>query len=114
VGIKQPNLFISEETGLPIDSAVLATTYIQPQISDSDAATISTLGSATTNAITTVMASNAVLAIVLGSSMQVLWGMIDSLQLITHLPLVRLSMPGNLKMFFSLVNDVLSFKVIDF
>jgi len=54
-----------------------------------------------------------VLSLFLGVSLQILWSMIDSLQLITHLPLVRLSMPGNLKLFFSIVNASINLDFLD-
>lgn len=42
------------------------------------------------------------------------WGMINSLQLITILPLMNVDFPGNAQSMFSALNQVFSFNFIDF
>ena len=44
--------------------------------------------------------------------MQLLWGMVNTLQLILHMNMLNVLMPANVQLFFSLIIDMVNFKII--
>ncbi|CDW73828.1 UNKNOWN [Stylonychia lemnae] len=46
-------------------------------------------------------------------SIQMLWGMINSFQLITHLPLMTVNTPANVALFYNFILDVSNFQFFD-
>ena len=63
--------------------------------------------------IATLMTSNIFLSILLSSSLQLLWSFVNSLQLISYLPLLNLNIPSNLYYVLSLINGPLQFRLIN-
>ena len=53
-----------------------------------------------------------VLNVFLSASLQLLWGMINALQIICHLPLFNLYMPSSAIVFFDTVKELTEFKII--
>ena len=45
-------------------------------------------------------------------SMQLLWGMVNTLQLIIHMNMLSVLMPANVQLFFSLIVDIVNFKIV--
>ncbi len=48
----------------------------------------------------------------MSGSLAMLWGLVNTLQLITHLPLYNINMPGNAVTFFSAIIGVTNFDII--
>jgi len=55
---------------------------------------------------------NLAVNIVLASSLQFLWGMINALQIIVHIPLMSIQMPSNLLVFYQLLISVVTFDIL--
>jgi hypothetical protein len=66
-----------------------------------------------TSSIATFVASNIFLSILASSSLQLLWSFVNSLQLISYLPLLNLKIPSNLLYVVSLINGPMQFKLVD-
>jgi len=50
--------------------------------------------------------------IALSGSLQLLWGMVNTLQIIVHMPLVEVAMPQNALLLSSFLNSLASFDVL--
>lgn len=48
----------------------------------------------------------------LASSLAVLWGLLNSLQLIVHLPLFAISIPENVKRYYVVLYDLATFDIV--
>lgn len=48
----------------------------------------------------------------MAASLQMLWGMINVMQIIVHMPLLNVSFPPNALFFYSLIIDISSFNLI--
>jgi hypothetical protein len=64
------------------------------------------------SAVTVMMYGSLAVNIVMASSLQFLWGMINALQLIVNVPLFTLNMPANASYFFNLLVNIMNFNVI--
>ena len=60
----------------------------------------------------TFVFGNIVLQILMAGSLQLLWGMINALQLIVHLPLFQIAFPYNAQFFFSTLIDLTKFQIV--
>ncbi|TNV87552.1 hypothetical protein FGO68_gene2096 [Halteria grandinella] len=61
---------------------------------------------------TAFVMSNMVLNVVLASSLQYLWGMINVMQLIVHMPLMNLVFPANAVLFYNFIIDISNFDIL--
>ena len=59
-----------------------------------------------------MMGSSAIINLVLGSSLSLLWGLINSLQLVTHFPLANVPYPDNAAIYFGALLELASFDLI--
>lgn len=59
-----------------------------------------------------VIFSNFALNIVMSSSLNMLWGLINTLQLIAHMPMFAINFPANAKLLFLLINQVSTFDIL--
>mmetsp|Transcript_20625 Transcript_20625/g.19616 ORF Transcript_20625/g.19616 Transcript_20625/m.19616 type:complete len:91 (+) Transcript_20625:2363-2635(+) len=62
--------------------------------------------------MTAVTASSLVFNLVMSTSLQALWGAINALQMIVHIPLFSLHMPSNALIFFNTLISVARFDII--
>lgn len=62
--------------------------------------------------LTTGIIVNAVLGIVLGASMKRMWALINTLQILTHLPLLNFVLPTNLSICLTLVVKISSLNLV--
>jgi hypothetical protein len=66
-----------------------------------------------TQAVVTFMASNLFISFLASGSLQLLWSFVNSLQLISYMPLMNLEgMPGNVLVVLSMINGPMQFKVV--
>ena len=59
-----------------------------------------------------MMYGNLAINIVLSASLQMLWGMINVMQLIVKFPIMNITFTSNAATFYSLINDVANFDII--
>ena len=64
------------------------------------------------NSSSVVMGGSFALNIVLAGSLSLLWGLINSLQLVTHFPLTNITFPMNAKTYFSVMFEIGNFDLI--
>lgn len=57
-----------------------------------------------TNSMITFITSNLILSIITSSSLQIMWSFVNSLQLISYMPLMKIELPKNLFYVLSLIN----------
>ena len=60
----------------------------------------------------TVSVGTFVINILLSASLSLLWGMINALQIIGHLPFFNVFMPASAEMFFDIVQELMEFDII--
>lgn len=60
----------------------------------------------------TMGASNIILNLFLGTTLQYIWGMINCLQLIVNIPLMGIQMPANVVFFYSILINFVTFNII--
>jgi hypothetical protein len=68
-------------------------------------------GSAST-AMNTMMYGNMAVNIVMSASLQMLWGLINVMQLIVNMPLLNIQFPQNAVTFYTFIQSVSSFNII--
>ena len=64
------------------------------------------------NTSSAVIGSSFVLNILLVASLSLLWGLINSLQLVTHFPLINYIFPPNAKTYFGIMFEIGNFDII--
>ena len=64
------------------------------------------------SATNTLMAGNFVLNVVLSASLQQLWSMINTQQIIVLLPLFNIEMPANAQIFYGFIMELASFNIL--
>ncbi|TNV74445.1 hypothetical protein FGO68_gene13513 [Halteria grandinella] len=74
---------------------------------------IQTIAKVVSTSIISFMASNLFISIIASSSLQLLWSFVNSLQLISFLPLMNLDLPPNMYYVLSLINGPMQFKLFD-
>ena len=57
--------------------------------------------------------SNLIVNVMISGALNLLWGMINSLQIIAHFPLVNVIMPANCQLVFSFIIKIATFDVVD-
>ena len=63
-------------------------------------------------ALIAVMISNFALNIALSGSLNLLWGLLNTLQLLSHVPLLKINFPANAKTLFVMINEIASFNIL--
>jgi hypothetical protein len=62
--------------------------------------------------VSTMMYGNMAINIVMSASLQMLWGMVNVMQLIVKFPIMNITFPSNAGIFYALINDVANFDII--
>ena len=70
------------------------------------------MGDGAAMAMNAVALGNVVASAFMSVSMNLLWGMVNTLQLIIHLPLISVYFPQNCQLFFSFIVDIVNFSLI--
>ena len=60
----------------------------------------------------TAILSNFIINILLSGSLNLLWGMINCIQIVSHFPLINVLVPANCKFVFSIMVKIATFDVI--
>ena len=105
ITLVKPQLFVNLET-----NATLITLQPMPvQLRQSDNDLLLAISKFFNSSLTSLLISQAGAQIVVSQSLQIFWGFVNTQQLISHLPLLQLSIPSNLYYFFQLVVGSLKF-----
>ena len=62
--------------------------------------------------MSTMMYGNLAVNLVMSASLQMLWGMINVMQLIVKMPLLNITFPQNAATFYTFISDIASFDLI--
>ncbi len=84
---------------------------IPPQLSNEIAAIIDEANKAVAITLSTITSSNMILSIFMSQSLNYFWDMINSFQIISALPLIKISLPSPTFQFFSFINDISNFQI---
>ena len=70
-------------------------------------------GSSANESSKTTILANAVVNLLMGKSLSKVWRMIEGLQMATHLPLLKITSPGNVQAFNAFFGEVAGLDVAD-
>ena len=87
-------------------------TEIPPQVSEGLFNSLNALGSSSSSSIQSLMMGNFFLNILMSSSMSALWGMINALQILIHLPIFSIPIPLYAQIFCSTIIAITQFDVL--
>jgi hypothetical protein len=79
---------------------------------ESDISTVEGAGKSVSSVISSVTMGNIFVNLIFAASLKYLWKMLDSLQLMVHLPMLSVAYPGNAKFFFKIIIGLLNFKML--
>ena len=111
--MKNPQFIVDEETGDTIKPETIVRKRIPKQM-PKDRATVmlQNVGPAAKSSLNAFMMSNFAIQLFMAASLQTLWGMINVMQIIVHMPLLNVQFPENAMFFYSLIIDISSFNLI--
>eukprot|EP00347_Sterkiella_histriomuscorum_P008911 403343271 len=105
--------FVSDDMTKVIAQNYDINTEVPPQLPD-DAATraLQALAAGASSAITGAISTNILLSLVMGLSLKKLWMLIQTLQIIVHLPLLQIPLPSNVLLAMKAIIDVSNLNII--
>jgi len=74
--------------------------------------TMEKAGNAASSSMNYMLYGNLGLQVFMSVSMQLLWGMVNTLQLVIHMNMLSVMMPANVQFFFSFIVNIVNFKII--
>eukprot|EP00347_Sterkiella_histriomuscorum_P005622 403355892 len=96
-----------------IDDNKIIMKKIPPQSSSTTAGEVATgTASVASSVLAVTMSFNIILQVVLGFSMKKLWRLINTLQILVHLPLLGISIPSNTLSFFKAMIDISNLQIL--
>ena len=106
--VKDQLPLLSEE-GLYVDNQSTSVYYIPPQITYTT--TVANIESAAqdTGKVIGILTPTTLFSTILVGSMSLCWGLINTLQIVSHLPMIEVQIPANAKMIFDVTFGVASF-----
>ena len=69
-------------------------------------------GNVASSSMNYMLYGNLGLQVFMSVSMQLLWGMVNTLQLVIHMNMLSVMMPANVQFFFSFIVNIVNFKII--
>ena len=106
------NQFFFDKFGSTISAGKTLSAKLPKQMNSKTASTIQTVTVVMKQATNTLMAGNLALNIILSASLQQLWSMINTQQIIVLMPLFKIDMPANAQMFFGFIMQLASFNIL--
>jgi hypothetical protein len=70
------------------------------------------VGDAASSSMNVMLYGNLGLQVFMSVSMQLLWGMVNTLQVVIHMNMLSVIMPANVQYFFSFIVNIVNFKII--
>ncbi|CDW89601.1 UNKNOWN [Stylonychia lemnae] len=110
VKIKDPTLIKAADTNLLISVECSADKWIPPQINpyDEDIESIQDASTIISKLLEVIIIGCLLMGILAGSSLQFLWGLINTLQLVTHTPLFTIQYTANIWIFLKILFDIVN------
>eukprot|EP00347_Sterkiella_histriomuscorum_P011212 403373316 len=108
----QNGYFLQASTRRAIKYSTTITKSLPKQMDPGDAAMLNAVGGSASSSLQGVMMSNLALNIIMSASLQYLWGMINVLQIIVHMPLFSVDFPSNAKALYSLIVSITKFDIL--
>ncbi|CDW78616.1 UNKNOWN [Stylonychia lemnae] len=113
VVFNEQGYFVALKSGLSIKQNYTITRDLPQQLELTDVSQqINTMGKIFSATAFSFMISNIVIIFFVGGSLQLIWGLINSLQIIVHLPLLPFEFPSNAKSFFVMLFQAARFNFI--
>jgi hypothetical protein len=108
------NFFFFDQDGmvLPKDKTIYKELPLQMQFGSKETAALVAVAEVANSASNGVLASNLVLNIVLSASLQQLWSMVNTQQLVVLMPLWNIKLPANAAMFFGFIMTIAAFDIL--
>eukprot|EP00347_Sterkiella_histriomuscorum_P005063 403358044 len=105
IKFNQPYFFVSQNLNQIIDKDTEIDSDIPPQLSEGTTQLMKTADGATT-ALTSAVSVNFILSLFMGLSLKNLWMLLNTLQILVHIPLLKIALPSNSLYFFHSVNAI--------
>eukprot|EP00347_Sterkiella_histriomuscorum_P003985 403362188 len=105
ISLLQPGLFINTQT----NSSAIIYSRMPPQLPSQDKGLMLKMTAFFNTTLQSILITQVGVQIVISQSLQVLWGFVNTQQIISHIPLLDLGIPANLYYFFLLVVGSLKF-----
>jgi len=112
VTVVNPSLLVTAE-GEQIEAGSQFKTKVPPQVAAGDAAALTAAADAIKDVMQSLAFANVGINIFMATSLQLIWKMLASLQLIVHLPMLAVQFPANARMILSLIVDLANFKIVN-
>ena len=110
--VTNSSLLIGQETYSKIQEGSAIATFLPPQVRTEDQGIIQILlenSERSNNAVQLLTAGTWTSSLIVGS-MSLMWGLINSLQIIAHIPLLNVVMPANSKIIYDVIFKIANFK----
>eukprot|EP00347_Sterkiella_histriomuscorum_P010505 403376025 len=105
--------FVSEDQSSVLTSNYVIQNDVPPQLPDTTATkALNTMTESTSTAMTGIVTINVILSLVMGLSLKKLWLLIQTLQVIVHLPLLQVPLPSNVISAYKNIIDVSNLNII--
>lgn len=99
--------------GLPLEDDILLRVLIPRQFpSASEVMMVGNLSESTDTAIKTILASSLLVNVLMLSSMELMWGVINGIQLMAYMPLFFVKVPANATSFIQMLLQLSSFEIL--
>ena len=108
------NFFFFDQDGmvLPKDKTIYKELPLQMQFGSKATAALVAVAEVANSASNGVLVSNLALNIVLSASLQQLWSMVNTQQLVVLMPLWSIKLPANAAMFFGFIMTIAAFDIL--
>lgn len=115
VKVINPNRFFSPDSMSSVRNETVVDIELPAQLAMSEEdliADIKRSAETVKNATTVVIGGSFVINLLIAGSLSLLWGLINSLQLMTHFPLTNVTFPSNAKIYYQIMFEIGSFDLI--
>jgi len=109
-------IFVSTETLGQLSPDTVLRKAILPFVTEAEVATIASFSAAansTSAAVGGLAAATVGLNVFFAGSMQLLWGLVNTLQILTHLPLFSVTFPSTTLFLYQIIIDIANFELYD-
>ena len=83
--------------------------FLPPQITYSEAVANIEGAAENTKTVVSLLTPGTLVSTLLVGSMSLMWGLINTLQIVSHLQMIEVQMPANAKMIFDITHDIAGF-----
>ena len=115
VRVLSPGLFLSQSTQTPVLDETVAEHNLKRQLDKGKAEEIAAMqeqAQSIQSGSSALMGGSFAINLLLASSLSLLWGLINSLQLVAHFPLLNVDIPVNAQIYFEVMLEVATFDLV--